>query len=38
MTTEQEYFLAFLEEAGLDSPFAEGRIESVRQTLTQILG
>ncbi len=38
LTTEQAYFLAFLEEAGLDSPFAEGRIETVRQTLTQILG
>ena len=37
LTTEQGYFLAFLEEAGLDSPFAPGRLETVRQTLSKFL-
>ena len=37
MATEQGYFLAFLTEAGLSSPFAPGRIETVKQTLSQIL-
>ena len=37
LATEQEYFLAFLEEAGLDSPFTPGRMETVKQTLSQIL-
>lgn len=35
--TEQEYFLPFLEEAGLDSPFQKGRIQTVRQTLEDAL-
>ena len=37
LATEQGYFLAFLEEAGLDSPFAPGRMETVKKTLTQAL-
>ena len=37
LTTEQGYFLAFLEEAGLDSPFAPGRMETVKNTLSQVL-
>ena len=30
-------FLAFLESAGLESPFAQGRLETVRQTFEEIL-
>lgn len=33
----QPYFLAFLEEAGLESPFATGRLLRVRQTLETVL-
>ncbi len=33
----QPYFLAFLQEAGLESPFADGRIEQVKETLQSIL-
>ena len=36
LATEQEYFLAFLEEAGLESPF--GRVEDVKAFLTDRLG
>ncbi len=35
--TMQPYFLAFLEEAGLESPFAVGRIQTVKETLQSIL-
>ena len=38
LTTMQPYFLAFLEEAGLKSPFAPGRLEEVRKTLETVLG
>lgn len=38
LATQQPYFLAFLEEAGLESPFAQGRLASVKKTLTEILG
>lgn len=38
LSTEQTCFLAFLEEAGLESPFAPGRLTSVKATLTEILG
>ena len=38
LTTEQTYFLAFLEDAGLESPFAPGRVAEVRKTLEQVLG
>ena len=36
LATEQEYFLAFLEEAGLESPF--NRVEDVKTFLTDRLG
>lgn len=35
--TMQPYFLAFLEEAGLESPFAAGRIQTVKETLQSVL-
>lgn len=35
--TMQPYFLAFLEEAGLESPFADGRIQAVKETLQSVL-
>ncbi len=38
LDTEEYAFLAFLESAGLESPFAEGRIQSVRETFEDILG
>lgn len=38
LTTEQTYFLAFVQEAGLESPFTEGRLEKVRKTLEAVLG
>ena len=38
LATMQPYFLAFLEEAGLESPFAAGRIQEVKETLQGILG
>ena len=38
LTTTEAYFLAFLESAGLQSPFAPGRLEEVRKTLETILG
>ena len=38
LTSEQIYFLAFLQEAGLESPFAEGRVKKVRTTLEAVLG
>lgn len=37
LTSSQYYFLTFLEEAGLESPFAAGRLTRVRQTLETIL-
>ena len=37
LDTEQEYFLPFLEEAGLDSPFQKDRIQKVRKTLEEAL-
>lgn len=33
MTSTQPYIMAFLEEAGLESPFADGRLTKVKQTL-----
>lgn len=36
-TEEETGFLEFLDAAGLESPFADGRIESVRDTFQQIL-
>lgn len=35
LDTEAYYFLEFLEEAGLESPFAPGRIEAIRKTLEE---
>ncbi len=35
--TMQPYFLAFLQEAGLESPFADGRIEQVKETFQEML-
>lgn len=32
LDTQESYFLAFLNAAGLESPFAEGRIQKVRET------
>ncbi len=37
MTTRQPYFLAFLQEAGLKSPFAPDRILEVKETLQNVL-
>jgi hypothetical protein len=37
LASGQSYFLAFLEEAGLTSPFATGRLAQVRQTLEAAL-
>ena len=37
LDTEESYFLAFLEDAGLESPFAQGRITRVRDTFAQFL-
>ena len=37
LATEEYYFLAFLDAAGLESPFAEGRIQAVRSTLEAAL-
>lgn len=37
LDADETYFLAFLESAGLDSPFAEGRIQTVRETLEDAL-
>ena len=37
LVTMQPYFLAFLEEAGLESPFAAGRISQVKETLQPFL-
>lgn len=37
LTTEEGYFLAFVESAGLQSPFAEGRVASVRKLLEELL-
>lgn len=38
LTTAEYYFLSFLNTAGLESPFAEGRIQEVRATFEEILG
>lgn len=38
LTTQQTGFVAFLEEAGLDSPFQEGHIKKVKDLFVGILG
>lgn len=37
LTTQEPGFLAFAEAAGLESPFAEGRVASVRKTMEEVL-
>lgn len=37
LTTQESYFLSFLDSAGLESPFSPGRIQKVKKTLTDIL-
>lgn len=37
LDSQMESFLLFLEEQGLESPFAEGRVAKIRQTLDEIL-
>lgn len=36
--TDEGYLLTFVKTAGLDSPFTPGRIQTVRETLEEILG
>lgn len=38
LDTEQTYFLAFLQEAGLENPFATGRVKKIKATLDEVLG
>ena len=38
LTSTEGYFLAFVKNAGLESPFAKGRIKEVRKTLEKVLG
>ena len=38
LASEEAYFLAFLEEVQLDSPFAQGRIRAVRETFETVFG
>ena len=38
LATEEYYFQSFLASAGLESPFTEGRLETVRKTFEEILG
>lgn len=37
LTTEESYFLAFLDSAGLESPFEAGRIEAVKEVFESVL-
>lgn len=37
LATGEYYFLSFLDAAGLESPFAEGRLRTVRETFEEIL-
>ena len=37
LDTEESYFLAFVQAAGLESPFAAGRLEKVRATFEEVL-
>lgn len=38
LDTGESYFLSFLNGAGLESPFAPGRLQSVRQTFESVFG
>ena len=37
LATQETYFLTFLETAGLESPFDQGRIQEVRRTFEEVL-
>ena len=37
LATQEQYFLAFAEENGLESPFAPGRLEAIRKTFEEEL-
>ena len=37
LTTQESYFLAFLESAGLESPFEPGRADEIRKTMEKVL-
>ena len=37
LTTQETYFLAFLDSAGLESPFGTGRIEAVKAVFESVL-
>jgi len=37
LVTQETYFLTFLETAGLESPFDQGRIQEVRRTFEEVL-
>ncbi len=38
LNTGEQFFLAFLESVGMESPFAPGRVQKVRETFTAVLG
>jgi len=38
LATEEMYFLAFLEQAGLESPFRAGGVAELKETFTAVLG
>ena len=38
LDTEQTYFLSFIQEAGLENPFAAGRVKEIKATLEKVLG
>ena len=38
LTSQEADFLAFVESAGLESPFAKGRIQAVKATFEDIFG
>lgn len=38
LATDQSGFLAFIEEAKLENPFAEGRVQEIRETFETVLG
>ncbi len=38
LETQSDYFLAFVEEAGLESPFVPGRVKTLRETYELALG
>ena len=38
LATEQTYFMSFIQEAGLENPFAAGRVKEIKATLEKVLG